>query len=108
MAPPGTMIFLKRGRRWSKASPTLALERGNGNNQVLSTHKWYDIAALNILAKASHHAAVHFYPIPGSTHFSGLQPVSRLIAQKILPATGPALNLAFTAQEIVAAKGNAP
>ncbi len=67
-----------------------------------------NIAALNTLARAIHNAAVDFYPIPGATHFSGLQPVSRLIAQKTLHDTGSTPNLASTAQEIATAVSKPP
>ena len=65
-----------------------------------------NIASLNALAKASQNAAIGFHSLPNATHFSGLRPVSQLIAQKILHDTGPTSNVAFTEQEIAAALGS--
>lgn len=62
-----------------------------------------NIEALNALAKANHNAAVRFHPIPNATHFSGLRPVSGLIAGKILQDTGPVSNITFSEQELAAA-----
>ena len=64
-----------------------------------------NIASLNLLAKANHNAAIQFHPVPNATHFSALQPVSRLIARKILQDTGATPDLSFSEQEIAAAVG---
>ncbi len=68
-----------------------------------------NISELKRLEQANRNPLVQFHPITGATHFSGLQPVSRLIARKILADTGPATNLAFTPAEMAAAGvGTAP
>ena len=41
--------------------------------------------------------------VKGATHFSELQPVSALVAKKVLADTGPACNIKFKPEEVRAA-----
>lgn len=82
--------------RWLEgvASPTFVFEGVKSPS---------NLAALNSLMKANRNKNVHFYPLPNATHFSGLQAMSRLIAQKILRDAEPTVDVAFTEQEIATA-----
>ncbi len=62
-----------------------------------------NIAALRALEKMPHPDALRFHAVDGMTHFSILQPMTRLIARKIVGDAGPAANIAFTPGEIEAA-----
>ena len=57
--------------------------------------------ALRIMERASTNAKIHFYTVPGFSHFSILAPATRLLATKILSDDGPASNIAFTNAELV-------
>ena len=54
------------------------------------------LPALKAMAANNRNGNVHFYPVANATHVGVLQPVSRLIARKILAAAP----VAFTEQEI--------
>jgi dipeptidyl aminopeptidase/acylaminoacyl peptidase len=59
-----------------------------------------NIGELTLLSHRSHNPLIQFHRLEGATHFSGLAPVSRLIAEKIVADTGPEANLNFTEQEL--------
>lgn len=59
-----------------------------------------NISSLRALARATSNRALHFHPVNGADHFSTLQPVTRLIARKILADTGEQPAIAFTSQEL--------
>ncbi len=56
--------------------------------------------SLDALARASRNPLLRIHPVKGADHFSLLQPVTRLIAGKILRDDGPTTNLAFTEEEL--------
>jgi len=64
------------------------------------TEKPGNIVSLRILKHSTHNPAIQFLPVDGATHFSTLQPVTRLIAAKILHDDGAAVNIAFTEAEV--------
>lgn len=69
----------------SLTAPLFVFEGAEGN---------YD--ALQALENAGKDAPLaHFYALKGRDHFSGLQPVSRLIAAKIMADTGSQCNISF-------------
>ena len=84
---------LRAPERWLAAvdNPTFVLE-GTGPRS--------NIDSLQDLAKRSKNPLLHFLPIKGASHFSGLRPVSRLLARKILADTGPAASLTLTEGEL--------
>ena len=74
------------------ASPTFVFE---GMEQPSN------LAALQALDKRPHPDLVHFYPVAGVSHFSILQPVTRLLARKIIEDnTGAKTGVAFASGEI--------
>lgn len=60
------------------------------------TGKPSNISELVLLKRHNHNPSVHFQPVVGRTHFSVLQPISKLIAAKILDDAGPASTITFT------------
>lgn len=88
-----TETDLRAPVKWLNAihTPTFVLEgaKRDGN-----------IGELRIMARANRNPLVHFHPVKGADHFSVLQPVTRLIATKILADDGPAANLTFTDAEL--------
>jgi acetyl esterase/lipase len=59
-----------------------------------------NIDALRAMQCATTNPKIHFHPVKGATHFSILQPTTRLIAAKILRDSGPATNLSFAEDEL--------
>ena len=59
-----------------------------------------NITSVRAMAKANHNVNVQFYPVVGVDHFSIIQPVSQLIAAKILADTAPVADIHFTGQEL--------
>ena len=59
-----------------------------------------NIAAVNILRKASTNPLIHFYSIHGKNHFSALAPITKVIAGKILLDDGPSSNIQFMQEEL--------
>jgi pimeloyl-ACP methyl ester carboxylesterase len=59
-----------------------------------------NLDSLERMARTSKNPKVHFYPVKGATHFSILDPVNRLVAQKIAADTGAGTNLSFTEAEL--------
>lgn len=59
-----------------------------------------NIDSLRSMSKATTNSNVHFLPVRGASHFSILQPTTRLIAQKITRDDGPTTNLSFTEEEV--------
>lgn len=59
-----------------------------------------NISSLRAMAKANQNAQVQFHPVGAVDHFSIIQPVSRLIAAKILADDAPQANIHFTDQEL--------
>jgi len=62
-----------------------------------------NIGELRVLSRASHNPLIRFHPVEGATHFSVLQPITRLVAAKILADDGPTANITFTEAELVQA-----
>jgi len=62
-----------------------------------------NIGELRILSRANHNPLIHFHPVQGATHFSVLQPVTRVVAAKILADDGPTVHISFTDGEMAAA-----
>ncbi len=81
----------------SVSSPTFVFEGANPRSNVDD---------LRTMAKANRNPAIKFYPVPKATHFSDIQPVSKLIAAKILRDTGPIMSINFSEQEIAGAIAN--
>jgi predicted Zn finger-like uncharacterized protein len=59
-----------------------------------------NLPALEQIRLASTNPLVHCYPINGGDHFNILQPITRVIAQKVLRDDGPSCNLAFDNEEL--------
>lgn len=72
-------------------TPTFVFE---GTNQPSN------IASLRRMSVSNHNTAVSFSEIENATHFTGLRPVSGLIADKILQDVGPSVNIGFTKEQI--------
>jgi len=64
------------------------------------TEKPSNIACWKILQAASTNPLIHFYPLKGKTHFSGLAPTNKVIAAKILDDTGSSTNITFSNQDL--------
>ena len=81
--------------KWLTAihSPTFVFEGTSRAN--------YD--ALQSLSHANRNPLVHFYPLKGASHFSGLARVNQLIAAKILADDGPIPTIGFKLDELAAA-----
>lgn len=60
-----------------------------------------NISSLKAMARANHNINVKFYPVVGVSHFSIIQPVSRVIAAKILADDGSTASIVFTEKELV-------
>jgi acetyl esterase/lipase len=67
------------------------------------TNRPSNIAPFQKMALSNHNTAIRFCPIENATHFTGLRPVSGLIADKILGDVTPSVSMAFTKEEIAAA-----
>jgi dienelactone hydrolase len=95
--PPGltdmTEIKLRSPIYWldSVKQPTFVFEGAVAPSNAV---------AVTSLQSASKNPAVHFYLIPGATHFSTLAPTNKLITQKILADTGSETNITFTSEEL--------
>jgi hypothetical protein len=59
-----------------------------------------NIGELVLLAHNNQNPLVHFQPVTGGTHFSVLQPISKLIAAKILSDSGPTSNITFARSQL--------
>lgn len=92
-------IDLRSPIKWLNAvrTPTYAFE-GAGPDS--------NIGELRIMSRANHNPQIHFHPVQGGDHFSILQPVTRLVAAKILADDGPTENIAFTDAELANAMRN--
>jgi pimeloyl-ACP methyl ester carboxylesterase len=62
-----------------------------------------NLSALQTMAAASTNPKAHFLPVQGATHFSILQPMTRLLASKVLGDKGAECNLAIGQEEANAA-----
>jgi hypothetical protein len=87
---------LREPIRWLHgiACPVFAFEGVGGN-----------LESLQRLAAASTNPRAHFYAVQGADHFTILDPVTRLIAQKILDDAGPTSNLSFSESELNRLRG---
>ncbi|MDB5321446.1 MAG: Alpha/beta hydrolase family protein [Phycisphaerales bacterium] len=85
-------VELRSPGRWvnSIQSPTFVFEGAQPRSNIES---------LRTLEQASQNPRVHFAGVQGASHFSILQPVTRLIAGKIIADTGAELNIAFAEEE---------
>jgi hypothetical protein len=63
-----------------------------------------NIDSLKALSSATRNSMVHFHPVPGFDHFSVIQPLSRLIAQKIMKDDGKSCNITFKDEELAGLK----
>jgi dipeptidyl aminopeptidase/acylaminoacyl peptidase len=88
-------VAMRSPVRWLHAirKPTFVFEGTRESN----------IGQLNILKRASHNSLISFHTLNGANHFSGLAPISRLIAEKILADQEPALNITFNDSELTQA-----
>lgn len=59
-----------------------------------------NVGSLEALEEASQNPLVRFHAIPGGTHFTILEPMTRLVAAKILADRGVASNMEFTEAEL--------
>ena len=86
-------VELRSPGRWvnSIQSPTFVFEGVKPRS---------NIGSLRELEQASQNPLVHFGAVKGASHFSILQPVTRVIAGKILADNGPELNIAFGDEEL--------
>jgi alpha/beta superfamily hydrolase len=78
-------------------TPTFVFEGSSGRS---------NIASLRAMVRLPHPDNVHFQSVPWADHFGTIQPLSRLIAKKILTDQGPDTNIAFSEQEILLAMPN--
>jgi dienelactone hydrolase len=76
-------------------SPVFVFEGGDGGN----------CQSLDIFQELSTNSNLHVYRVDGTSHFSVLAPVNRLLAQKVLGDTGPTCNIAITDDELRTAVG---
>jgi hypothetical protein len=86
-------VELRSPGRWvnSIQSPTFVFEGVKPRS---------NIGSLRELEQASQNPLVHFGAVKGASHFSILQPVTRVIAAKILADSGTELNIAFGDEEL--------
>jgi acetyl esterase/lipase len=86
-------VELRSPGRWlhSIQSPTVVLEGTEKGN----------LRALLTMIQTSTNPKVRFYPVQGANHFSLLDPMTRLIAGKILRDEGPTTNITFTDEESI-------
>ncbi len=83
--------------RWMQGieSPTFVFEGTDGRSNIESLRK---------MMRTSHPSHVNFFSVVGADHFSTLQPISTLIARKILEdREQPAPSVAFTPDELATA-----
>jgi pimeloyl-ACP methyl ester carboxylesterase len=59
-----------------------------------------NLIALQEMQRVNKNPLVQFFPIDGHDHFSVLDPINRVIAQKILADTGEKTNITFTPTEL--------
>ena len=59
-----------------------------------------NVSALELMKKISKNDLVHFYPVEGASHFSILQPATKLVAEKILHDDGATSHIDFTETEL--------
>jgi dipeptidyl aminopeptidase/acylaminoacyl peptidase len=59
-----------------------------------------NIDELALLTQNNRNPLVHFLPVAGGTHFSILQPISKLVAAKILGDSGPTSNITFAGSQL--------
>lgn len=62
-----------------------------------------NIGQLRFMERVNTNSMVHFVPVSGATHFSGLAPESRLIATKILADTNAIPGISFQPSEVAEA-----
>ena len=60
--------------------------------------------SLRAMKAGSSNPNLHFYEVPGRTHFSVLAPTNALIAKKILADAGPSCDIAITPAELTPAR----
>jgi len=91
-----TELDLRAPVKWLNAihTPTYVFE-GAGRDS--------NIGELRVLSRASRNPLIHFHPVKGGDHFSVLQPITRLVAAKILTDNGPTANITFTDAELAKA-----
>jgi len=85
-------LRLRSPTQWlhSIRSPVFVFEGSSGGNA----------GALRSMAGKTKNPKVKFFVVEGANHFNVLGPTNRLIVEKVLKDTGPACNLAFTAEEV--------
>jgi alpha/beta superfamily hydrolase len=74
-------------------SPTFVLEGEGGN-----------VGALLALSNAANNPLLHYFIVKGRNHFDILAPVTEIIARKVVADDGPSCKIAFTQEELDAAK----
>lgn len=86
-------LDLRSPLKWLNAihTPTYVFE-GAGRDS--------NIGELRVLSRASDNPRIYFHPVKGGDHFSILQPITRLVASKILADDGLTVNIAFTDAEL--------
>ncbi len=86
-------VELRSPGRWVNAvqSPTFVFEGVQPRSNIGSLRK---------LEQVSQNPLVHFAAVRGASHFSILQPVTRLVAGKIVADTGAELNVSFSEEEL--------
>ncbi len=70
-------------------------------------HDPSNVTDLRGMQRVNHSPFVHFHEIKRGTHFTSIQPMSRLIAQKILADTGPTCAIQFSVDELARLIGTA-
>jgi dipeptidyl aminopeptidase/acylaminoacyl peptidase len=59
-----------------------------------------NISCLRNLERQSTNPALHFFAIRDATHFTGLYPMSKLVAARIMADSKPQMNISFTQAEL--------
>src|SRR5262249_39738085 len=86
-------VTLRSPERWMQTihCPTFVFE---------GTDEPSNIAALEALKQASVNSKVHFYGVPGATHFTILAPTTAIVANQILRDTDEECNIRFSVAEL--------
>ena len=92
-------------REWELRAPALWLHCIESPVFVFEGGDEGNVQSLDIFQELSTNSNLHVYRIEGTTHFSILAPVNRLLAQKVLGDTGPTCNITVTNDEVKAAVG---
>jgi dipeptidyl aminopeptidase/acylaminoacyl peptidase len=67
---------------------------------VIEGEKQGNAECLRLMARNTSNPELHFLTVRGATHFSVLQPVNRLLAQKVMEDAGPSCQITVTAAEL--------